>query len=53
MASSFKVPIAVQLLHRVDAGELRLRTPDLVEISLTQVCTPIGDPYPERWFPWL
>ena len=28
----------------------RLRTPDLMEFALTQLYTPTGDPYLERWF---
>src|SRR6266567_5730128 len=32
------------------ADETRLRTPDLVEFRLTQVCKLTGDSYLERWF---
>jgi hypothetical protein len=37
----------------LQAGVLQsLRTPDLMEFKPTQVCTPDGDPYPEKRFPW-
>lgn len=33
-------------------AEMSLRTPDLAEFRMTQVCIPAGDRCPGRWFPW-
>jgi hypothetical protein len=36
--------------HLISEG--RLRTPDLVEFKVSQVCTPGGDRCRGRWFRW-
>jgi predicted nuclease of predicted toxin-antitoxin system len=45
-------PAVVDAAFAADRILFTLRTPDLAEFRLTQVCRPTGDPYRKRLFPW-